>query len=256
MQISLSVNPDYQIKERADAISISLSESDAVYPAGEQPTWQLDVYANTDAGTDYVGTLNTVAAINGLVPARLIGYAIAPGARSWIIRATGPLTGSSELGGVFTANLRAHPINPCGFGLGPGVYRVQGRTLINGALTSASGQGETTAGVVPTAPLASARADFVAPIAFTGAFGSNETASTIWIMFFNSISQPANGTQPFYGLSFNVPAGGTFNWIAPGAPAQGIFFDEGLTWVASSTPNTLTAIAPGPTARVVTMAMW
>ncbi len=258
MQIGLGQNRSYQLAETTDAILISLSENGLPVQAGEAPSWQLDVYAETLAGRDYLGSLNTVAAVNGIAMARFIGYAVAPGARSWTIEATGPQhgpQGEAEAPSNFFAELRAHPAR-CSPSALPGVYRVQGRTILNGALLSETGQGQDTALVVPTAPLASVRTDFTAAIAFTGAFGSNETNATIWIMFFNFPSQPANGTQPFYGLSIAVPAGATFNFVAPGSPAQGIFFDQGLTWVASSTPNTLTAIAPGATARVVTQAMW
>jgi hypothetical protein len=245
VKIFLGQNRSYQLAERADAIAITLDES------GGQPnaTWRLDVYVESDEGTSYLGTVNTVAASNSPVcPARVIAYAVCPGARSWRIESFG----TSTTGGIepvvvnSVAELRAQPVGcgGCAWGIVPGVFRPGGRTIFNGNLATATG-GDS------VAPLASSRTDFTAPINFLGAFGSNETGSTIWIMFFDSASVPPNGTQPTDGLSFNVPAGGSFNVVAD---APGIFFINGLTWVASSTPNTLTAIAPGATARVVTKA--
>lgn len=245
MQIHIGQNSSYQIAERADAIAITLDEGTTTAPA----TWQLDVYVQSDEGKSYLGTLNTVAAANSPRLARVIGYAVCPGARAWMIEPFG--TSHVAEGPVFIdvptlAHLRAQSVDPAAFGLSPGIYRPLGRTIFNGNIGTATG-GDS------TAPLASSRTDFTTPIAFAGAFGSNETGATIWIMFFDALATPANGTQPVHGLSFNVGAGATFNWIAP---APGVFLGTGLTWVASSTPDTLTAIAAGPTARVVTMATW
>lgn len=240
VEITNGQNRSYQIGEKADAIVITLSENGGADTA----TFRLDIYALADEGRNYVGTINTVAAKNTPVsPARLVGYAVCPGARGWSIESFGfapAFEGETKMIG----ELRAQPVDPAAFGLAPGVYRPLGRTIYNGNLGTATGTDS-------TAPLAARRTDFVGPTAFLGAFGSNESGSTIWIMFFDASSLPANGTQPTDGLSFNVPAGASFNFEAE---APGIFFANGLTWAASSTPNTLTAIAPGAVARVVTKA--
>lgn len=249
MQITLGQNQPYQLQEAADAIAITLSENQGTLnPATDfYPSWQLDIYVGADQGRSYVGTLNTVAGVNSPFPARVVGYAICPGARSWSIEATGPaLPPNTENPGPAFAELRAQTVDCCAFGLSPGVFRPLGRIIRNGNLATITG-GDS------TAPVAASRTDFTAPIAFSGAFGSNESASTIWIMFFDASSVPADGAQPTDGLSFNVPAGGSFNWVAP---ANGVFFKNGLTWVASSTAGTLTHIAPGAIARVVTLAQW
>lgn len=251
MQITLGQNQSYQLAEASDAIAISLSENTTTLnPATDlYPSWQLDVYAQTKEGRHYLGTLDTVAGVNSRFPARVIGYAACPGARAWSIEATGPgAAPNTENPGPAFAELRAMALKHCAsaFGLGLGLFRPLGRTIINGNIGTETG-GDS------TAPLVASRVDFTAPIAFSGAFGSNETASTIWIMFFDASAVPANGTQPVHGLSFNVPAGASFNFVAP---QNGIFFRNGLTWVASSTPNTLTAVGAGAVARVVTLAQW
>jgi hypothetical protein len=246
VQIGLGQNKSYQIAERADAIAISLSENQENYGLFS-PTWQLDIYAHTDIGRIYITTVNTVAAVNGPFPSRLIGYCIAPGARAWSIETTGPAAGVPG-GGIYLAELKAHAVKLSPPGLVSGFFRPAGRILFNGPAGYPTSEGTG----LGTVPLTGGRTDFFAPIAFTGAFGSNETASTIWIMFFNTTSAPGAGTQPALGLSFNVPAGGSFNWVAPGGS---VFFNRGLTWVASSTPDTLTPIA-GAVARVVTTATW
>jgi hypothetical protein len=243
VKIKSGQNSSYQINERADAIVITLDENSLVPSA----TWQLDIYANLNVGKAYLGTLNTVAAVDTpLAPARVIGYAVCPGARAWMIESFGISPGGDGVDLETSAQLRAAPVDPAAFGLAPGVYRPQRPVIWNGTLATALGKDS-------TAPLASSRVDFTAPISLVGAFGSNETLVTIWIMFFDATAVPANGTQPVNGLSFNVPPGGSFNWVAP---APGVFLRTGMVWAASSTANTLTAIAPGPTARVVTMANW
>jgi hypothetical protein len=247
LRITLGTNRSYQVVERVDALAISLSEQDGInYAAGLDPSWQLDIWSESDEGPDYVGTINTVAARNGKFPTRLIAYAIAPGSRSWRIESTGPGP-NPEAQIDATAELRARPIHVCPSGLGLGVYRPNGRAIINGHLATEVGSGT-------TAPLAASRVDFIAPIAFSGAFGSNESTGPAvdeWIMFFNARAVPANGTQPYEGLSFHVPAGGSFNFVTP---LNGLFLSTGLTWAVSSTPDTLTLSAQ--TARVVTLAQW
>lgn len=246
MKIQLGQSMTYQLAEECDAVAVSLSEDGQNF-GNFSPTWQLDVYVGTDTGKCYVGTLNTVAAKNGYALARVIGYAYSPGARSWSIEATGPGAPPPGIGGYYQAELRAHPVSQSPAGINPGFFRPPGRTIINGQLLTETGGGT-------TAPLATFRTDYIAPIAFSGAFGSNETGSeTIWIMWFNSVTAPANGTEPFLGLSFQVPQGGTFNFQSP--DPNGIFFSQGLTWVASTTGDTLT-IAGANAARVVTSAQW
>lgn len=251
MQITLGQNQSYQLAEEADAIAITLSENPSTLnPATDiYPSWQLDVYAGSEEGRNYVGTINTVAGVNGAFPARIVAYAICPGARSWSIEPTGPAVApNTENPGPAFAELRAQPVQQgcCAFGITPGVFRPIGRTIWNGNIGTETG-GDS------SVPLVSRRVDFTAPIAFSGAFGSNESGSTIWVMFFDAAALPANGTQPTHGLSFNVPSGASFNWVAP---QNGVFLRNGLTWAASSTPDTLTVIAPGTVARVTTLAQW
>jgi hypothetical protein len=238
-------NASYQIATPADAIAISLSEDGANYGAF-CPSWQLDIYAGSEDGTVFVASTNTVAANASGALNRIVGYALSPGARSWRIEATGPSVGP-PVGGNYTANLRAHPVSQSPPGLGPGFQRPGGRTIINGNLSTETGGGG-------TAPVTTFRTDFQVPIAFSGAFGSNETGTeTIWIMWFNAASgPPANGTEPYQGLSFQVAQGGTFNFVAP---PNGIFFSVGLTWAASTTGDTLT-LAGADAARVVSLAQW
>jgi len=250
VRITLGQNTSYQVAQPADAIAISLSEDGQTFGASS-PSWQLDIYAGTEDGRYYVGTLNTVAAVNGRFLARVVGYAIAPGARSWNLEATGPAAGPAA-GGVFYADLRVHPVVSAPAGFGAGVFRVLGRTIINGGIGTETGGDN-------TAPLANSRTDFTNAIVFTGAFGYNAEPSgepgtaDIWIMFFDSATVPANGTEPTDGLAFQVPPDATFNFVAPG---NGIFFRNGLTWAVSTTPDTLT-LAVGPAAaRVVTLAEW
>jgi hypothetical protein len=243
LRISLGQNRSYQIAECTDAIAISLSEQDGInYAAGLDPSWQLDVWSESDEGTDYLGTINTVAARNGKFPSRLIAYAIAPGSRSWRIDATGPGP-NVEAQIDATAELRARPAACCS-GLGLGLYRPNGRQIINGHTATEIGSGT-------TAPLAASRVDFIAPIAFSGAFGSNESGAQEWIMFFNARAVPGNGTQPYEGLAFDVPVGGSFNFVSP---LNGLFLSVGLVWAVSSTPDTLTLSTN--LARVVTLAQW
>ncbi len=245
MKITQGQNQSYQIATAADAIAISLSEDGANYGAA-CPSWQLDIYAGTEEGTVFVASTNTVAGIAGASLNRIVGYALSPGARSWRIEATGPSSGP-PVGGNYTAQLRAHPVSQSPPGLGPGFQRPGGRTIINGNLTTETGGGG-------TAPVTTFRTDFEVPIAFSGAQGSNETGTeTIWIMWFNTPnSPPPNGTEPYLGLSFQVPVGGSFNFVAP---PNGIFFSAGLTWAASTTGDVLT-LAGADAARVVSFAQW
>jgi hypothetical protein len=245
VKIGQGQSSTYQLAQACDAIAVSLSEDGQNFGL-YSPTWQLDVWVGTDAGKVYVGTLNTVAAKNGAALARVIGHAYFPGARSWSIEATGPTSAPPGVGGSYQAELRAHPVGQAPGGMAPGFSRTTGRTILNGQLTTETGGGT-------TAPLASNRTDYIAPIAFGGAWGDNETAATLWIMWFNSVTLPANGTEPFLGLSFRVPVGGSFNFVSP--DASGIFFSQGLTWAASTTGDTLT-LAGANAARVMTSALW
>lgn len=246
MQLSFGKNQSYQLAEKSDAIAISLSESGEDY-GNAAPSWELSIYAITAVGRIYVGTINTVAAVNGIALARVIAYAICPGARAWAIEPKGPKTDpGGEFSGRVFAELHAHALGCCdAVGLGPGVFRPIGRSIINGSTASEHG-GDT------TAPLANARTDFVTPIAFAGAQGSNESGAQAWLMFFDSVATPANGAQPVHGLAFNLPAGASFNFVAP---ANGIFLANGLTWALSTTAATLT-LAAGTGARVTTFAQW
>jgi hypothetical protein len=236
MQITNGLNRDYQVIAEADAIALTLSE-----PPSQQVTWQLDVYASTPVGRTFVGTINTVSAENSGQCNRLIGYAVCPGARAWNVLAKGA-PGSA---GKVVGELRVAPVKESPSGAAVGVQRPSGRLLVNGFSPGNTG-GEGTFG------LAVARTDYVSPIAFTGAYGTNEAAlNTVWIMFFDSNAVPPDGTAPYFDLAFRVAAGGTFNFVAP---TDGIFFANGMTWAVSSTPGTLTIAAT--LARVTTNAAW
>ena len=257
-QLRLGTNPTYQLKanidaygrnEPCDCIAIWMGENGENFGLGGQPTWQLDVYAQTDVGKMYVGTINTVAGIASPFYQRVIAYAVCPGARAWNIEAMGPIGGPTTEAvtvGAYTADLRAIPSRSAPNGLGLGVYRPGPRYLLNGVVATAIGADS-------FVPLASSRIDYTYPIAFAGAFGSNETAARIWIMFFDLPLVPTNGAQPVHGLSFDVAPNGSFSFTAP---INGIFFQQGMSWAASSTAATLTQIAPGPTARVTTLGQW
>jgi hypothetical protein len=247
LQISFGKNQSYQLDAKSDAIAISLSESGENY-GNAAPSWRLDIYALTLVARIYVGTINTVAAVNGIALSRVIAYAICPGARGWAIEPKGP---NSDPGGEFSgrvyAELHAHALICCdAFGLAPGVFRPLGRTIWNGVIASE-------AGADTTAPTADARTDFTTPIALARVFGSNESAARAWLMFFDSVGTPANGTQPLHGLSFDLAVGQSFDWTAP---QNGVFFANGLTWALSTTPNTLTLAVGGGGARVTTLGQW
>lgn len=224
MQIGLLSNPTLSLQARADAIAIQLSE-----PSGQTVSWQLDVWAITDAGRTFVGTLYTCAASIGTQSNRLVGHAVCPGARSWAIEATGPAPAadqsSSTLGYLDAAPCAAMPP-----GLGAGVFYPQGRVLTVGGA------------------LAAARTDYSAPVRFRGFFGSNEGASTRWIYLFNGTTTGSLGLD---GIALNVPAGGSFNLSLEDT----IFCPGGFNWAISSSGSTFTADS-GATFRVTTRAEW
>ena len=75
---------------------------------------------------------------------------------------------------------------------------------------------------------------------------TNEGASTVWVMLFDSATTPVNGATPNVCLPIKVPAGEPASWdIVPVVPIQ-----SGFYWVASSTQPTLT-IAAGATINAV-----
>jgi hypothetical protein len=226
VEISLGQNQPYSIDDRADAIAIALSEPDA-----QGVSWQLDIYAQTDVGKTFVGTILTVARTNSLFGSRVVGYAVCPGARGWTIEATGP---QPLVSAEVSADLKATVVNPAPSGLGLGVYRPRRAPLILGG------------------PLAAFRFDYVAPIAMLSIQGSNESAAQLWLMLFDAIALPANGTQPYNGLAFNLAANQSFTNLFPDG---GLFFFNGFVWAASSTANTLT-FAAGGVCRIVDYAVW
>jgi hypothetical protein len=243
MQVSFGKNKSYVIESQADAIAISFSESGETFPGGNSPFWQLDIYALTQESRVFVGTVFTVPPPNGTFLSRIIAYAICPGARGWAIEATGP---DDDFTGVWQGRvygeLRAHPVCECvAFGITPGVYRIAGRTLVSSG---------------PVLGGQATRTDFTSAIAFTGAQGSNDTAVPLWLMFFDATIVPPDGAQPTDGLSFNLPPSASFSYIAP---LNGLFFKNGLTWAASTTPGFLTlyvAAVGAPMPRVTTYATW
>ena len=238
MQISNGNNRDYPIIAQADAIALTLSE-----PPGQGVSFQLDIFASTPVGRSFVGTVQTVAAKNAPQCNRVVAFAICPGARAWNVLALGP----DASAGRVAAELRAAPVKESPPGAVIGVTRpgaLGGRLLVNGFVPGQTG-GEGVFG------LAVARTDFTAPIAFTGAYGSNEDAADEWIMFFDTNGVPVDGTAPYFDLAFHVPPGGSFNVVSP---PNGIFFPTAMTWVVSSTPGTLTN--SGQLARVTTNATW
>ena len=249
MRLTLGQNSSYAIGQ-ADAIAITLSDDGQNFGSTNSwPSWQLDIFTRSkDGGRSYLGTINTVQGKPG-VPAlaRIIAHAVCPGAEGWEIEATGPASGLDSDGlTVAVAELLAQPVNLCGWAPTVGIFRVFGRFIINGNVATATG-GDS------TAPLANSRVDFVQPTVLAQAFGSNESGSGAWIMFFDAQAVPPNGTQPVHGLSFDLAAGNTFNFVAP---PNGIFLRNGLVWALSTTSGALTLALGSPGGRVTTVTLW
>jgi hypothetical protein len=242
--VRIGVGPairDYMIREEADGIGVYLGE-----PQGQITSWQLDIFAITKIGRFMVGTFFTVpasvgAAVGG-APDRLIGYAYAPGARAWAIRATGPNpTGGDVSRGPLvstnvSADLKAAPVH-C-FGAGVGVFYAKGRIIETGG------------------PLAVSRVDAVTP-ARLATITANAPGTNVverWLMLFDSAVVPGAGTPPYFKT---VPLD-----LAPGATGQetfepALFFTNGISWGLSSTPDVFTPVPPGgDTVRVVTAQEW
>jgi hypothetical protein len=84
-----------------------------------------------------------------------------------------------------------------------------------------------------------------APINVVSITGTNNGASTVYVMMFDSASTPVNGATPNIATIIEVPAGEPFSWdLKPERPIQ-----KGFYWVASSSQPTLT-IATGATLNV------
>lgn len=118
--------------------------------------------------------------------------------------------GSSGAGASFVTMVRAHPAHP---------------------VTEYDSQGPTNSDVVS-----------VSPVAWLDAMASNSGSSTLYIMFFDATSVPANGTLPVR-QPLELATGGQ-SYIDIGNPgADGISgrpTNNGLCWAASTTPLTLT----------------
>jgi hypothetical protein len=246
VRIGLGINGDCLVEEPGDAISVFLTE-----PSAQQATWSIDVWAivgarGSAAGRGrgksprvFVGTINTVAAVNSGQLTRVVGQAVCPGALAWVLSATGPATTFQPPGFANPTDAMAEldaAVSPC-CGQTMGIYYPNVPSRIN-----------TTGG-----PQVASRTDFTAPILFLGAFGyapTSEANTEDYIMFFNSTTVPANGALPFDGLSLAVAPGADFN-ISFNVP---ILFSVGLTWAISSTPGTLTLSAD--TFVVTTRTQW
>jgi hypothetical protein len=238
--VRIGVGPnqrDYLIREEADGIGVYLGE-----PQGQLTSWQLDVYALTKVGRFMVGSFFTVPAAVGAAvggaPDRLIGYAYAPGARAWMIRAIGPNpTGGTGAGLVsvnVSAELKAAPVQCC-FGAGVGVFNAKGRIITRGG------------------PLATFREDAGTParLATVTAYAPGTNVAEEWLMLFDAIAVPPNGTQPYKGLALDLPPAATGELAFDPA----LFFTTGIVWAVSTTPDTLT-LSLADTMRVVTAQEW
>jgi hypothetical protein len=81
-----------------------------------------------------------------------------------------------------------------------------------------------------------------APGGFLGAYGFNNGAATIYVMFFNSTTVPANASIPSMA-PIPVPAGGTFSLLnsqTVGGTSFGPPMSVGLSWAGSTTAASLT----------------
>lgn len=65
-------------------------------------------------------------------------------------------------------------------------------------------------------------------------FGTNTEAGDVFIMIFDAVALPGNGTAPRI-TPIPVPAGESFSLTTPQA-----VFGTGIFWAVSSTPDTLT----------------
>lgn len=226
MRIGLGVNRDFVTKAKADGIAILLGE-----PQGLPATsWQLDVFASTEVGEFYVGTLFSAPPAGVVAPNRLIGHAYCPGARAWKIRATGPSPTGSAFGPTVGVNVSADlHVTParCCFGQATGVFYAQGRIIQNGGLVSV--------------PLTVAREEWQQPVLLqtVTAYNPGTNANEMWVMVFDlgPGPGPALGAQPTNGLSIDLPVGATgqLNLNPP------LLMKLGLWLVVSSTPDTFTA---------------
>jgi hypothetical protein len=230
-------NRDYITKGVADGIAIFLGE-----PQGQPATsWRLDVFALTPIGRFMVGSLFTVPAVVGAAvggaPDRLIGHAYCPGARAWMIKAVGPNpTGGTgvTVGVNVSAELKAMPVKCC-FGQATGVFYARGRIINRGG------------------PLATFREDAGTPARLSTiyAYCPGTNAAENWLMFFDAIAVPPNGTQPYTGLAVDLDPGETGDLAFDPA----LFFTTGITWALSTTPDTLT-LSLADTVRVITSQEW
>lgn len=236
MRIGLGVNRDFVTKAKADGIAILLGE-----PQGLPATsWQLDIFASTQVGEFYVGTLFTAPPAGVVAPNRLIGHAYCPGARAWKIRAVGP-NPTGGLGPTVGVNVSADlHVTPavCCFGQATGVFYAAGREILNGGAA--------------TAPMVNVRNDWTQPVLVqTVSVYSPSTNPELWAMLFDLGAGPGppGGAQPTKGLALQLEPGQT-NQLTLNPP---ILFTTGL-WVAiSTTANTLTAPGAGTDlCRIVT----
>ena len=83
------------------------------------------------------------------------------------------------------------------------------------------------------------------PFSLASITATNEGASDVWLMLFDSTTPPVNGQKPSVIIPMKVPAGEYESWdIRPIRPIVNTLY-----WVASSTQPTLT-IAAGATINV------
>jgi hypothetical protein len=86
-----------------------------------------------------------------------------------------------------------------------------------------------------------------APCTWLTASGENKGNATLYIMFFDATTVPANGAAPL-GMPIQLPSGQAFQFSEndtaragqAGTSETGLRTTTGLCWAASSTPATLT----------------
>jgi hypothetical protein len=235
--IKLDVGP-------CDAIGIAVNEPGtqsalAGAPGVAPAPWALDVYAWTEAARVWVGRIDCVPDPSGQVLERLVGHAVCPGALEWAVEVTGPSVAQANAAAIaagtlgsweWWAELHGFSVAISNPGTGTGVFTPRGRVRT----------------LSPAAGLAVSSVVTAFPARFRGFFGSNEGAAQKWLMLFDAVAVPANGTQPIAGIAIDAGAGISFNLSF----ADTLTMQTGTTWAVSDTANTLTLSAT--TFRVTT----
>lgn len=84
------------------------------------------------------------------------------------------------------------------------------------------------------------------PAVFLSVIATNKSAGILWIMFFDAITIPGNGSIPIFvplQVAANAQASLSLNDGQGGATLSGRPCTTGISWAVSTTPGTLTADA-------------